>query len=110
MDLVANRECGKCTVCCKVLAIDDPALAKSPGTMCPNCKTGSGCRIYDTRPDPCRGFFCGWRYLRELDYKWRPDKSGIMIRMQTSGVPQSPGPAGVHTCEVPTSGHELVRQ
>ena len=83
MELVANRECGKCTVCCKVLTIDDPQLQKLPGVMCPNCKNGSGCQVYDTRPDPCRGFFCGWRHLGELDDKWRPDKSGVMLRFQS---------------------------
>ena len=92
MELVANRECGKCVVCCKVLTIDDPQLQKLPGVMCGNCKTGSGCKIYDTRPDPCRGFFCGWRYLRELDDKWRPDKSGVMIRFQD--VPPGYQPPG----------------
>jgi hypothetical protein len=92
VDLVANRECGKCTVCCKVLTIDDPQLQKLPGVMCPNCKTGSGCKIYDTRPDPCRGFFCGWRHLRDLDDKWRPDKSGVMIRFQ--GAPPGYQPPG----------------
>lgn len=95
MELVAHRECGKCTVCCKVLAIDDPALAKPPGTLCANARAGSGCKIYDTRPDPCRGFFCGWRYLRELDDKWRPDRSGIMIRLQTSAVPPGYQPMGI---------------
>lgn len=83
MDLVANRECGQCTVCCKVTAIDHPDLQKMPGTTCPNCKSG-GCRIYDTRPEPCRGFFCGWRYLPDLGKDWRPDKNGILIRFETA--------------------------
>jgi len=92
VELAANRECGKCVVCCKALTIDDPHLQKLPGVMCGHCKTGSGCTIYDTRPDPCRGFFCGWRYLGELDDRWRPDKSGVMIRFQDPppGYP-SPG-------------------
>lgn len=93
MELIANRECGKCTICCKVLTIDDPELQKLPGVMCPNCKTGSGCKIYETRPDPCRGFFCGWRYLPDIDDKWRPDKSGIMIRFQNA-VPAGYPPMG----------------
>jgi hypothetical protein len=79
--LVANRECGKCTVCCKVPAIDHPDLQKLPGVTCPNCKVG-GCRIYETRPDPCRKFYCGWRYLPGLGNEWRPDKLGILIRFE----------------------------
>ena len=49
----------------KVTAIDHPDLQKMPGTTCRNCKSG-GCQIYETRPDPCRRFFCGWRYLPDL--------------------------------------------
>lgn len=94
MELVANRECGKCTICCKVLTIDDPEFQKLPGVLCPNCKTGSGCQIYETRPSPCRGFFCGWRVLPELDDKWRPDKSGVMIRFQQQMVPPGYQPVG----------------
>lgn len=95
MELIANRECGKCTVCCKVLAIDDPELAKPPGVMCPNCKTGSGCKIYETRPGPCRGFFCGWRVLPDADDKWRPDRIGVMIRLQQEGIPAGYQPMGL---------------
>jgi len=81
LQLVANRECGQCTVCCRVPAIDHPNLQKPPGVTCPNCKIG-GCKIYETRPEPCRGFFCGWRYLPDLKQDWRPDKNGILIRFQ----------------------------
>ncbi len=95
MELIANRECGKCTVCCKVLAIDDPGLVKLPGVICPNCKTGSGCKIYETRPDPCQGFFCGWRVLPEINEKWRPDRIGVMIRMQRDFVPPGYQPMGL---------------
>ena len=93
-DLIPNRECGKCTVCCKVLTIDDPEFQKLPGVICQHCKTGSGCKIYDTRPSPCRRFFCGWRTLRDMDDKWRPDKSGIMVRFQTAFVPPGYEPVG----------------
>jgi hypothetical protein len=88
--LVADRECGKCTVCCKVPAIDHPALQKMPGVTCPNCKVG-GCKIYETRPEPCRNFFCGWRYLPDLGKDWRPDKCGVLIRFQDAppGYPPS---------------------
>jgi hypothetical protein len=86
--LVINRECGKCTVCCKVPAIDHPELQKMPGVTCPNCKVG-GCKIYETRPDPCRNFYCGWRYLPGLGNDWRPDKNGILIRFE-QGPPGYP--------------------
>ena len=50
MNVVPNRECGECTVCCKVLLIDDPEFQKLPGVLCPNCKAGAGCQIYDDAP------------------------------------------------------------
>lgn len=95
MNLVPNRECGECTICCKVLVIDEPDLQKLPGITCPNCKAGAGCQIYDTRPAVCRGFFCGWRVLPELREDWRPDRSGIIIRMMKEYIPPGLNPVGL---------------
>jgi hypothetical protein len=75
-DLTANRECGECNVCCKVLGIDP--LKKVPGVLCPNRTKDQGCAIYETRPTVCRKFYCGWRIL-PLGEEWRPDKSEILI-------------------------------
>jgi hypothetical protein len=96
VDLVPNRDCGECTVCCKVLLIDDPEFQKFPGVMCPNCKSGAGCQIYEMRPSPCRGFNCGWRYMPELGEELRPDKSGILIRFTTEHVPPGLNPTGYY--------------
>lgn len=76
-DLVPNRECGPCKACCDAPLIDDPALAKLPGVVCPNYR--DGCAIYADRPSTCRHWFCGWRRLDSLGEEWRPDCSGIMI-------------------------------
>ncbi len=78
LKLVPGRECGACTACCVVLAIDDPALTKPAGTACQNC-TGTGCGIYASRPETCREFVCEWRRLTLLDEDWRPDLSGVLI-------------------------------
>lgn len=94
--LVPNRECGECTVCCKVLLIDEPDLQKLPGVMCPNCKPGAGCQIYETRPRACRGFFCGWRVMPELGDELRPDRSGILVRMMTEHIPPGLNPIGLN--------------
>lgn len=77
-NLVPGRECGPCTVCCVVPAIDDPELVKPSGTTCHNC-TGTGCAIYASRPQTCRDFLCGWRRLALLGADWRPDLSGVLI-------------------------------
>lgn len=77
--LVTDRDCGECTVCCKVLPADALDFKKTSGTACSHCSVGRGCKIYQARPSVCREFYCGWRYLPLLDAAWRPDQSGILI-------------------------------
>jgi hypothetical protein len=84
--LVEGRACGTCTVCCYALPIDAPEIQKLPGVVCENC-TGRGCRIYESRPTPCRKFFCGWWLLPQLDDEWRPDRSGVLITPETNDIP-----------------------
>ena len=86
--LVPNRACGGCTVCCKDLAISEPELTKPRGVLCGHCTKDSGCAIYDTRPAVCRSWFCGWRMLPQLDDGWRPDKSEILISLSYDGIPE----------------------
>src|ERR1700748_2352421 len=95
MELVPNRECGTCTACCTVLLIDEPDFQKLPGVTCPHCKVASGCQIHETRYAICRGFFCGWRYLQNLDDSWRPDLCGFMIRDQREHIPPGYHPQGL---------------
>ncbi len=83
--LVAGRECGSCNVCCVVPKIDEPALQKLPGCVCPNALGDGSCAIYEQRPRTCRDFYCGWRLADWIDERLRPDQSGIFIRL--SGDP-----------------------
>jgi len=78
-ELVTGRECGDCTVCCTVPAIDDALIQKKSATTCRHCAPsgGGGCGIYETRPQVCRNFHCAWRHLSDMDDRWRPDKSGV---------------------------------
>jgi len=80
--LVENRECGPCNICCRLPAIVDPELNKPPGALCSNWSAGTGCTIYETRPFSCRGHFCAWRRLQQLDDAWRPDISGVYIELK----------------------------
>lgn len=79
MGLVPGRECGRCGVCCKVTVIDDKELKKPASVVCLHFIKGAGCRIYKTRPQTCRGYYCGWRMMSNLDDDWRPDRSGVFI-------------------------------
>jgi Fe-S-cluster containining protein len=77
LPLVPGRECGKCHACCRYTSI--PALGKAPNILCEHWK--NGCTIYAERPDVCRGFFCAWRVMPNLDNAWRPDRSKIFLRI-----------------------------
>lgn len=69
------KECGGCTLCCKL--IDVPGLAGA-GKWCPNCKPGDGCQIYDDRPNVCLGFDCFWRAENWPD-SLRPDRCKVLF-------------------------------
>ena len=86
MTLVAGRTCGACTVCCVAPSIDKPEIQKVSGAPCRHC-LGGGCAIYDARPPVCRGFFCAWRTVEIFGEEWRPDKSGVLPRIETEGIP-----------------------
>jgi len=75
---VPRSTCDGCTVCCTALPISE--FDKPSGVTCQHC-TASGCGIYATRDTICRTFLCGWLLLPALDETWRPDRSGILIRM-----------------------------
>lgn len=81
LPLVAGRSCGECNVCCVALTIRDPELQKPQGIRCRNALPDNSCAIYATRPQQCRSFFCGWRHLKWVREKLRPDRSGVLIRL-----------------------------
>ena len=80
-ELVPGRACGSCNVCCVALTIDDPALQKVQGYRCRHAQKDNGCAIYETRPQTCRSFFCGWRQLKWVREGLRPDRSGVLVRI-----------------------------
>jgi hypothetical protein len=80
--LVPGRTCGSCNVCCVALTIDDKDLQKVQGYKCRNTLPDKGCAIYESRPDTCRTFFCGWRLLKWVREPLRPDLSGVLVRLQ----------------------------
>ncbi len=77
--VVSGRECGACTVCCRILPIHTEELRKTANLLCQHCDEGRGCRIYESRPAACRGFYCEWLLNSQIPATWRPDKSGIFI-------------------------------
>ncbi len=84
VSLVAGRSCQGCTMCCKVLAIEE--LAKPALTWCKHCAPGTGCKIYDTRPAVCGAFYCEYLKSAALDEHWYPARAKmVIVTDQTTG-------------------------
>jgi hypothetical protein len=75
----AGRDCGSCTLCCKVYEV--PAVESPAGTWCRHCQPGRGCGIHETRPQHCRAFFCLWMTQDFLGPDWKPEKSRFVLTM-----------------------------
>jgi hypothetical protein len=80
----AERLCGDCTLCCKVIAIDE--LAKPANSLCSYCRPGRGCTIYADRPAECESFSCVWLVNNLLDGRWRPNKSKLVLTTSEDGI------------------------
>ena len=72
-----GRECGACTLCCKVYAL--PEFAKPPGVWCKHCAPGKGCAIHEAPPDQCRQFFCLWMTDGTMPAEWKPDRARFVL-------------------------------
>ena len=81
---VPGRECGTCTLCCKLLRI--PELDKPQGKWCPHCAPSHGCNRYETRPGSCRSFFCGYLTSAYVSEEWRPARCRIVLVQETTGI------------------------
>ncbi len=75
---IPGKECGPCTMCCKILVIEE--LKKDAGPLCENCIIGKGCQIYTKRPETCRDYECEWMQDRTLSPQLRPDKTGTILQ------------------------------
>lgn len=53
-----------------------------PAQWCRHCKPGGGCKIYDSRPAPCRDFECGW-LANDGDPEYRPDRIHMVVGGQS---------------------------
>src|SRR3954469_16911870 len=81
--VVPGRECGSCTMCCKLIAVAD--LGKPPGTWCPHCVRGKGCGIYETRPTECRTFYCHWMLEKGLTPERKPERATFALVTSEAG-------------------------
>jgi len=72
-----QKQCGDCSLCCKVLRI--PELEKPKDHWCPNFAAGSGCRIYADRPASCRDFVCRWLVDPSMGPEWKPSLCKLVL-------------------------------
>ena len=78
-DKGTGRECGGCTLCCKVTPVPGPPLHKPAGVRCNHQRTGKGCAIYKERPFACRSWACRWLIDREMAGMPRPDRCHYVV-------------------------------
>lgn len=77
--LASGRSCGPCSLCCKLLPIFALAKPKPRDQWCPHRKPGrGGCLIYESRPEECRIFYCGW-LMGKLPAEWYPQRSKMVV-------------------------------
>jgi hypothetical protein len=79
-----KKLCGDCTLCCKVMAIEE--LAKPASIWCAHCKPGKGCLIYPSRPTECQTFRCLWLLNDRLDQRWKPSRSKLVLTTSEDGI------------------------
>lgn len=72
------RECGGCTECCYIIGVS--TLDKGANEACPHAVEGVGCGIYETRPDACRTWDCGWLW-ELIPEHLKPSKIGAVLSM-----------------------------
>ncbi len=80
---IEGRRCGACTLCCKVMTIEE--LRKPNGQWCSHCVTGRGCAIYSDRPNECRRFQCGYLLSPALGEHWLPARSKLVVAFKPDG-------------------------
>ena len=81
-----GRQCGKCTMCCTLMGVDEPPhLTKPPNTKCQHCVPGKGCTIYERRPSTCRGFYCQWLVDSTVDDTLYPLTAKIVTYINEGG-------------------------
>jgi hypothetical protein len=78
--------CESCNACCIILRIDKKFLSwrdtdKNANEMCDKL-VNDKCKIYGTRPNPCRDFKCLWLALKDSELNnpnWIPNKIGCVV-------------------------------
>ncbi len=80
---LTGRTCGTCSMCCKVLMIEEEELSKPRDQWCQHCRPGAGgCTIYETRPVLCRAFACQWLVDPSFPEELKPSRSKVVAHFK----------------------------
>lgn len=87
-ELDSKRSCGSCTACCDVIGVEE--IHKPEFTPCKHL-CGTGCKVYQNRPQQCRNYMCGYKALwTPNDEKWRPDNLGVIFDAHKQAMGERP--------------------
>jgi hypothetical protein len=68
-----GRACNSCQLCCALLPVElTPDITKDASQKCMH-QYSRGCRIYASRPEPCRSWSCRWLFDPNTAGMRRPD-------------------------------------
>jgi hypothetical protein len=83
---MTKRECGGCTLCCKLLPV--PPLQKPGNTRCKFQRFKKGCAVYHTAKMPmeCGVWNCRWLVNDDADELARPDRAHYVIDLMPDFV------------------------
>jgi hypothetical protein len=86
-----NRRCGSCTLCCKLVPVNEVGFHKPGGQRCPH-QRHTGCSIYAKRPFSCRAWSCRWLIGDEdLGNMRRPDRCHYVVDIMADFVETTDG-------------------
>ncbi len=80
---MSKRECGSCSLCCKVLEVQ--AVFKAAGEWCRHFRAGTGCEVHKLRPKSCRDFSCLWLQEDWLGDEWKPSVAKFVMAWEYDG-------------------------
>lgn len=85
---MASRRCGDCTLCCKLMPVEE--FAKPANCRCEHQRSGKGCAIYRDRPMSCAIWNCRWLVDDDCAQLPRPDRSHYVVDIIPDFVTMKP--------------------
>lgn len=73
------KQCGTCSLCCKLFDVEWLDRPKPAGQWCHHCKPGRGCAIWQNLPQKCGDYHCVWRLDPALGPEWKPDRARFIL-------------------------------